>query len=150
MRLARLIALSFLTLFGIGASGDPKSSEPDPLDVTRQIFDAISTLDLARLEELLSDDYHYTSWRGEVMTKRERLSTLRSLVGNQDAEAFTLSELRAPVLRQDLAVVVGRAHQTGRFRGQPFDNHYRFTTVFEKRSKRWVATVHQVTRIERQ
>jgi ketosteroid isomerase-like protein len=124
------------------------SAEQEVLDATKRIFDATSRLDLVELDALLSDDYHYTSWHGEVMTKEARLTTLRSLIANQDAEGVTLSELRVPLLRGDVAVVVGRAHQTGRYQGQAFDNHYRFTSVFQKQSKGWVAKIHQVTRIE--
>ena len=123
-------------------------AENDVLGATRKIFAAISALDLVRLEQMLSHDYHYTSWHGEVLTKQQRLSSLRSLIGDQDAESFTLSELQVPLIHENVAVVVGRAHQSGRFRGERFDNDYRFTSVFRKERNEWIAAVHQVTRIE--
>ena len=122
--------------------------EQEVLHATRQIFDAISRLDLEQLEKLLSDDYHYTSWHGEALTKQQRLASLRALVDHQESEAFSLSELRVHLLSDGVAVVVGRAHQTGRYQGTPFDNHYRFTTVFRREGASWLAAVHQVTRIE--
>lgn len=67
--------------------------------------------------------------------------------GSQDTESFELSELEARREGQDVVVVTGHAHQTGRFRGQAFDHEYRFTTVFGLRDGAWQAVAHQTTQV---
>lgn len=138
---------------GLGAvltAGSPPGQE-DPeevaLGLTRQRFEALSRLDVETLGELLADDYRYVGWRGGLITREERLRLIRSLIGTQDSEAFELSDLEARREGDGAVVVTGRAHQTGRFDGQAFDNTYSFTTVYGRRDGAWKVVAHQTTRI---
>ena len=124
-----------------------QSPADEILEVIHRTFAAISSLNLAALERILPPDYRYISWRGQLQNREQRIGALRGLVGTQDAESFELSELDVRLFGA-MAVVTGKSHQRGRFRGARFDNEYRFTTVLEHRGAIWSPVSHQATRVD--
>ena len=100
--------------------------------------------DAAALEKLLTTDYVYTNQDGEVASKAEMVTGIKS--GATKYTSFTVGDMKVHVYG-DAAVVIGKAHLKGTENGKPIDEEVRFTDTWIKRDGRWVCGATQVTRI---
>ena len=105
---------------------------------------ALGTNNAARLDEVMADDWRMISAEGQVVTKAQALSALRSGVLGYDSVTFRDVEVR---VYPGAAVVMGRSREQGRLRGEAFDGHYIFTDVFILRDGAWRSVLTHVTHI---
>lgn len=95
---------------------------------------AMCNSDLAKLEQLLSDDLVFTTHTGAVIGKQDDLTSHK----NRDF-SFTqikLSEQKIIPL-STTAVVTTQAFIEGEYKGNPSSGHFRFTRVWDKQSGQW-------------
>jgi ketosteroid isomerase-like protein len=106
--------------------------------------EALRTLDLATLEQLMADEYQIIQPSGVVVGKAETLASLRS-----DQRHWELAESDQHDIRLygDTAVVIGRWRGRGVNHGQSFDYAARYLCVWVKRAGRWQMVADQSTEI---
>jgi hypothetical protein len=90
--------------------------------------------DVEPLDELLDDDLIVTMTDMAVMNKTRSIALLRS--GHLKFPRYNTSDLRIRVYH-DSAVVTGRLQRTRTVNGNNFDDDWRFTKVYVRRSGRW-------------
>jgi hypothetical protein len=105
---------------------------------------ALGMNDAARHDEVMADDCRMISAEGQVETKAQALSALRSGVLGYDSVTFRDVEVR---VYPGAAVVMGRSREQGRLRGEAFDGRYIFTDVFIPRDGAWRSVLTHVTHI---
>jgi hypothetical protein len=106
--------------------------------------EALLQSDTATLDQIFADDYIVTNQFGQLQTKAQMISDLKS--GALKFESIVEDDVITRVYG-DAAVVTGRA--TSKHVGRD-TTQVRFTRVYVKRQGRWQAVAYQVTRIGQQ
>jgi ketosteroid isomerase-like protein len=92
--------------------------------------------DVEKLRLFFADGYVHTDSRGEISTKEQALSNIKS--GDLTYESIDLDLVEVHDFGET-AVLTARAGVKGRFRGQDFSGIYRLTRVYVKLQGRWQA-----------
>lgn len=97
------------------------------------------------IEDLLAPEWTVTDPTGRVLTRQQ---VLDETFGSTDRRVVSMSmdDLRVRPLGE-VAVVTGRTHATGSYRGQEASVTLRFTDVFQHREGRWTVVASQGTMI---
>ena len=97
------------------------------------------------IEDLLAPEWAVTDPSGRVLTRQQ---VLDETFGSTDRRVVSMSmdDLRVRLIGE-VAVVTGRTHATGSYRGQEASVRLRFTDVFQHRDGRWMVVVSQGTMI---
>jgi ketosteroid isomerase-like protein len=126
---------------------------PKPDDLRSYVFQreaewerALSMNDAAGLDEVMADDWRMISAEGQVITKAQALSALRSGVLRYDSVTFEEVEVRA---YPGAAIVMGRSRERGNLRGASFDENYIFTDVFLPHGGAWRSVLTHTTHVSR-
>jgi len=95
--------------------------------------------------QVLADDWSVIDATGRVRTKAE---VLGESFGDPERK-ITLGKIDDIKVRTfgDWAIVTGRTHAAGEYRGEPFDVTLRFTDVFARRDGSWQAVASHATLI---
>ncbi len=91
--------------------------------------------DVAALEKLTADGFLYTDTDGTVMDKAAFLKDTK------DPAYRAISAANEDVVVQlhgGTAIVIGRYHTKGTYKGKPFDHHGRFTDTWVQRGEKWL------------
>ncbi len=101
-------------------------------------------MSVAKLDQLLSDDFTLINPAGKVLNKMQFLSDMGS--GELKYDCLIYEDV---VVRPypDVAVVMGRIVRKGTFRGQDNSGQFRFIHVFVKHHQGWQVAVAQATRV---
>lgn len=126
-----------LYLFAQGAEQEVK-------DALSQLREAQRKGDTVALERFLADDYAFTNPFGQVMSKTETLSDLKS--GRIKFETMSMDDLRVR-LYGDTAVATGHVTLKGHRDERDISGQYRGTWVFVKNDGRWQVVSGQSTQI---
>ena len=108
--------------------------------------EALRTLDLDALEQLMADEYAIIQPGGGVVDK---LATLDSLRGERRHWEIARSDEHDVRIYGETAVVIGRWTGKGVNQGQAFDYQARYLCVWVKRDGRWQMVADQSTEVER-
>lgn len=151
MKLILVIGLLTITAtsIAIGQGKDANASANSKADQEiRQVEDkrreALLRSDTATLDLIFADEYLVTNQFGQLQTKAQMMSALRS--GTLKFESVVEDDVSVRVYG-DVAVLTGRS--TSKHEGRETVQS-RFTRVYVKRQGRWQAVAHQVTRIAQQ
>jgi beta-alanine degradation protein BauB len=122
---------------------------PDPvatavMDMERQWGAAMLAGDVAKIENIVADDWSMTDPGGQRQTRAQALDDLRS--GALKFESSTPGEMKVTVYG-DTAIVTGSSKDKGTYKGMDISGDYVFTDVFVKRDGKWRAVSTQVTRV---
>lgn len=110
----------------------------------KDLLDAILAGDVARLDELLSDDLILTSQTGEVLTKTADLDAHRS--GSLKILRAIPSELKIlPTKNGSIVNVRMSLHCT--YNSQHFSGDFRYTRVWEIQNGKWIVVACHITAI---
>ena len=110
-----------------------------------QAYDSVTLRqDAVAGDRLLADEYISTLPEGYVLNKAQALAGLRS--GNLRFTTGGSHDVRVKVYGQT-AVVTGRWTEQGTYRGKPFNDNERFTTVFVRRRGRWQIVAEHLSKI---
>jgi ketosteroid isomerase-like protein len=108
--------------------------EQHVLEAMRLYEEATGHNDVAALNNILADDFVFTSSRGAVVTKAQELSDIRS--GQMKAQSAAIDDVTVRP-RSNMAVVTGRVRLSGVWRGQDFTGSYRVTATWVKEFGLW-------------
>jgi hypothetical protein len=97
---------------------------------------ALVNKDVAKLDQLLADDYRYVGDAGLSLSKSDILTLYNT--GNLSYQYLTSTDSRVEVT-SDLTkgTVTGHANSRGQLRHVPFADSYFYRNSFEKRQGRW-------------
>ena len=126
---------------------DSTTSHADEQQVLRvsQAYDTITLRqDAVAGARLLADDYIATQPEG-ISNKAQTLAWLRS--GGVHFTAGHSDDVRVRVYGQT-AVATGRWTGYGTYRGKPFRDNQRYTTVFVRRKDRWQIVAEHLSDIK--
>jgi ketosteroid isomerase-like protein len=126
----------------------PASAGPDVAEAIKQVerdwVDAMIHVDLARLNQIVADDWVETGGSGKIGTKASFLDDVRS--GAHKLETCDLGPADVKVLG-NVAVLSGSATETRLRDGQPLTVHVGYMDVYVKRGDRWVVIRSHASKI---
>lgn len=97
------------------------------------------------IEATLADDWVVTDLTGRILTKE---AVLREAFASDDREVVSMSIDDICVRPfETFAIVTGRTHAAGRYKGEVMEVSLRFTDVFADRDGKWQAIASQATLI---
>jgi len=120
--------------------------ERDVLQFEREACKAFLDADASALERVLTGDFTLTLSNGEVSTRADEISELRS--GKVHYDVFANYDMKARLYGDNVAVV-GKTSVKGTTEGKPFDRIVQFTDTLIKRDGRWQLVAGHVSRIEK-
>ena len=146
----RILLIALLTLvpaFLLGEDEAKKSqatgnSEQEIRSIMEQSRQAQVKGDTAALGRLLSDQFAFTNSRGEVRTKAQMLSDLKS--GAVKYEELTRDALKVRFFG-DTAIATAQVTVKGQRNGEDMSGRYRGTWVLVKSQGRWQVVSAQTT-----
>lgn len=123
------------------------SAEKEVLQFERDACKAFLDADVAGLERVLTPDFTLTLSNGEVSTRANEISELRS--GKVHYDVFENYDMTARLYEDNTAVVLGKTRVKGISEGNPFDRVVQFTDTLVKRDGRWQLAAGHVSRLEK-
>jgi len=145
MKLAILVAV--VASFGGQLAVAQMQSEKEVLQFERDACKAFLDADRAALERVLTPDFTLTFSNGDVSTRANEISELRS--GKVHYDVFENYDMKARLYDDSTAVVLGKTHVKGTSGGKPFDRVVQFTDTLIKRDGRWQVAAGQVSKLEK-
>ncbi len=123
----------------------PKGDEMAALRRQADAWDrAIVTRDRAAIEANVAPDFRNIDGRGDVSDRAAFLAGL--LDPDLQIDPYTVEDFDCR-LYGDVALLTGRTRMTGRYKGEAFRSHYRYTDVYVKRDGAWKVVSVQISRI---
>jgi ketosteroid isomerase-like protein len=146
---------SVLTLFvallvGCQSAGGSGGVDDDVrvaiLELHEQHRTALLNKDVATLDRIWTDNFTFINYRGQLLTKAQRLENVRS-----SATSFKSIQFTEEVVRSygDSAVLIGVVTLDGRYSGAEGDGTYRFSSVCSRRDGQWQIALLQMTLVEK-
>jgi ketosteroid isomerase-like protein len=123
----------------VGMSGN---AEQELRQLTDQSIVALKGKDTAALARIWADDLIFTTPRGDVQTKAQRLADIQS--GATRFDSLETTDLAVRVYG-DTAVMNGLTTVKGQYSGQEASGQYRVTQVFVRHGKVWQIVALQMT-----
>jgi ketosteroid isomerase-like protein len=144
------LSAALIVAFAVLACGQEKSQSKTSKEAAqviatdREWADAIARGDVAKLDQIFSDDLFVTTTGGITRGKAGELDDVRP---SQDIKTyfFNTDEIRVRVYK-DAAVLTGRARWRINYKGRDIDNERRYTSVYAKEKGRWRMVALQLTR----
>jgi hypothetical protein len=104
--------------------------------LNNDVAQALLNKDVAKLDQLLSDDYRYVGDRGISVSKPDMLTLFNT--GNLSYQYLTTTDGKIEVT-SDLTkgTITGHANSRGQLRHVPWTDSYFYRNSFEKRQGRW-------------
>ena len=123
------------------------SSEKEVLQFERDACKAFLEADPAALERVLTADFTLTLSNGDVSTRADEISDLRS--GKVHYDVFENYDMLARLYGDNMAVVLGKTRVKGTSDGKPFDRVVQFTDTLIKQDGRWQLAAGHVSQLEK-
>jgi len=123
--------------------GDARAAVARGLEEHRQ---ALLKKDVATIDRLWSDDLSFINYRGQLLTKAQRMENVRT-----GATSFRSIEFTDLVVRPygDTAVTTGVVTLDGQYSGAEGSGAFQFTTVWSRRGAQWQMVALQMTKVEK-
>ncbi len=140
-----------LLSFASGQSATPQESgDSKDEQVVRQMIAkyraALLQRDIPMLEKIWADDYVFVNASGDVLTKAQRLTNLKS--GATTLESIKEDEKITVRVYQNSAVATSRVRLKGQYSGQSISGEYRSTLVWVKGPAGWQLVSNQLTALK--
>ena len=113
-------------------------------DIQQQLARAWITRDRSVIERSLAPDWMVTHVDGRMSTREEVLREFDS--GANRLLECQIDEIRVRMF-EGFAIVTGRTHAYGEYKGQRYDVTLRFTDVFVRRNQQWQAVASHASQI---
>jgi len=113
-------------------------------EIQQQLVKAWVTRDRSLIERLLAPEWMVTHPDGRVSSREQVLREFDS--GDNRLLAGRIDDLNVRTF-EGFAIVNGRSHARGEYKGQPYDVTLRFTDVFVRRHRQWQAVSSHASRI---
>ena len=109
--------------------------EAEVLRAERAYFDALLAAGVPRLEELLTGDFRIIDVSSGMEVDRP---VMLGAIGAGQLSFEVIDVLESLTRRYgDTVIVTGRTRLRGRYQGQPFGAHSRYTHVYVRQQGRW-------------
>ena len=144
MKTATLVGLVAVLACRFSLAQTPAQQEV--LQFERDACKAFLDADVAALERMLTPEFTLTLSNGEVSTRADEITELRS--AKVHYSVFENYDMLAR-LYGDTAVVLGKTRVKGTSEGKSFDRVVQFTDTLIKRDGRWQLAAGHVSRIEK-
>src|SRR6201987_1435950 len=130
----------------LGLSLAARAQTPEQIQfLDREWAQACVQADIAKLEQILSDDLTYTHSSGQTQTKAEFIATVREGKTRYRSIEFLQSRVR---IYGNSAVSNSEVRVNLTVDGKDVIVHPRFLPVWVKENGRWQLTAHQGTKID--
>jgi ketosteroid isomerase-like protein len=126
------------------AQTETGSVEQELIKLEKQWGDALVKPDLAFLDQICADDWIFTDPDGNVWTKAQSLSLLKS---GEDVYTSLVTDDWKVRVYGDAAVVTARNTVKETFKGKDVSGQFRFTDTFIKLAGRWQCVATHTSRI---
>lgn len=127
------------------ASQSSGTTEQEIRNVMSQVRDAQLNGDASTLERVFADDYTFTNPFGDVMTKEQVLSDVRS--GNIKFQSWDIDDVRLRTYG-DAAISSGHVTMRAQRYGHDISGEYRGTWFWVKNRGRWEPVAGHATRLD--
>ena len=114
-------------------------------DRFREYTDALTKRDFATLDKIWAADYTFINPQGEVVTKAQRMSNLKSKA--TEFKAINTHQEKLHV-HGDVVIDIGRATLQGAYSGKESSGEYRYMNVWMKKQGKWQLLANQLTLIK--
>jgi ketosteroid isomerase-like protein len=128
-------ALGVVVVGVVLAAAQPSSEEAALVELEHRLAKAWVARDRAFIEGLLAVDWTVTDAAGRVVSKQQVLDETFASTDRR-IDSMAIDDLRVRFVGE-VAIVTGRTHATGSYRGQTGSAVLRFTDVFARRDGRW-------------
>jgi len=112
------------------------------IKLEREFGDAQPRRDIARLNQLIADDFVATVPPGKVINKAEVIAQVTS--PDLEMESLVNDDIQVRIYG-NVAIVTARGAARGKYKGQDASGQFRYTRVWIKREGRWQAIAAQST-----
>ena len=129
--------------FAFGEDQRETTDEQEVRQMIQKYRSALLQRDIPMLEKIWADDYVFVNASGEVLTKAQRLSNLKS--GATSLDSINEEENIAVRVYQNSAVVTSRVTLAGQYSGKQISGQYRSTLVWVKGPAGWQLVSNQLT-----
>ena len=122
-------------------------AEQELIKLEREFGQAQPRRDIAKLKELMADDFIATIPPGKVIGKEEVIAQV--MCPDFEMESLVNDDICVRIY-ENVAIVIARGVARGRHKGQDASGEFRYTRVWVEREGRWQAVAAQSTMIEQQ
>ena len=129
--------------FAFGEDQRETTDEQEVRQMIQKYRSALLQRDIPMLEKIWADDYVFVNASGEVLTKAQRLSNLKS--GATSLDSINQEENITVRVYQNSAVVTSRVTLKGQYGGKQISGQYRSTLVWVKGPAGWQLVSNQLT-----
>ena len=129
--------------FAFGEDQRETTDEQEVRQMIQKYRSALLQRDIPMLEKIWADDYVFVNASGEVLTKAQRLSSLKS--GATSLDSINEEENITVRVYQNSAVVTSRVTLKGQYSGKQISGQYRSTLVWVKGPAGWQLVSNQLT-----
>ena len=129
--------------FAFGEDQREATNEQEVRQMIQKYRSALLQRDIPMLEKIWADDYVFVNASGEVLTKAQRLSNLKS--GATSLDSINEEENITVRVYQNSAVVTSRVTLKGQYSGKQISGQYRSTLVWVKGPAGWQLVSNQLT-----
>ena len=129
--------------FAFGEDQRETTNEQEVRQMIQKYRSALLQRDIPMLEKIWADDYVFVNASGEVLTKAQRLSNLKS--GATSLDSINQEENITVRVYQNSAVVTSRVTLKGQYGGKQISGQYRSTLVWVKGPAGWQLVSNQLT-----
>ena len=129
--------------FAFGEDQRETTDEQEVRQMIQKYRSALLQRDIPMLEKIWADDYVFVNASGEVLTKAQRLSNLKS--GATSLDSIKQEENITVRVYQNSAVVTSRVTLKGQYSGKQISGQYRSTLVWVKGPAGWQLVSNQLT-----
>jgi ketosteroid isomerase-like protein len=129
--------------FAFGEDQRATTDEQEVRQMIQKYRSALLQRDIGVLEKIWADDYVFVNASGEVLTKAQRLSNLKS--GATSLDSIDEEENITVRVYQNSAVVTSRVTLKGQYSGKQISGQYRSTLVWVKGPAGWQLVSNQLT-----
>ena len=128
----------------IAAQNERETAEVTRLE--REVGEAITRRDGARLRELVADDFVAVNPLGRRLTREEAIAESTSPA--YEMESLSNEDIRVRVFG-DIALATARGTAKGRYQGKDASAQFTYLRVWARRAGRWQAVAAQATMAEK-
>jgi len=129
--------------FAFGEDQRETTNEQEVRQMIQKYRSALLQRDIPMLEKIWADDYVFVNASGDVLTKAQRLSNLKS--GATSLDSINQEENITVRVYQNSAVVTSRVTLKGQYSGKQISGQYRSTLVWVKGPAGWQLVSNQLT-----
>jgi ketosteroid isomerase-like protein len=142
------LSIVLLALLSTAAFG---AAEPDEATVETMLRHQATAWDAAlwnkdekAIVANIGEGFRHVDGHGEISDKARFVADL--LDTDLRIDPYTVENFEVVILG-DTALLTGETHMTGAYQQKPFQSHYRYVDVYQRREGRWTVVYIQITKL---